>query len=156
MLAAGHPVGHVAYADFCFSMTTPLLRDTTSPTAGFESPPMIFHVPHEQNKHEATFEPAFEYLPTVLSALHLPNDDILARACTYRQDLLCSTDREISLTSAQMVAQDTATSGQSAEFYISDPNEETTLTSAQMVAQDAATSGQSAEFYISDTNEETT
>jgi hypothetical protein len=128
MLAAGHPVGHVAYAGFCFSTITPLLRDTTPPTAGFESPPMIFHVPHEENKHEATFQPAFEYLPTVLSALHLPKDDISARAFIYRQDLLCSTDKEISLMSTQMAAEDAATSDQLADIYVFDANKESSIT----------------------------
>jgi hypothetical protein len=90
MLSAGQPVGCVDYEDFCFAMTTPVLRDISSPSSGYEFPPMVFHEPQLESSQSHDFtEPVYTYLPSALSTLasvHAP-----AEPQPFLRDSLCVT-----------------------------------------------------------------
>jgi hypothetical protein len=89
ILSAGQPVGCVDYEDFFFAMTTPVLRDISSPSSGYEFPPMIFHEPQVETQPKDFTEPVYTYLPSALSTLA----SVLASAepQAFLRDSLCVT-----------------------------------------------------------------
>jgi hypothetical protein len=89
MLSAGQPVGCVDYEDFCFAMTTPILRDLSSPSSGYEFPPMIFHEPQVESPPQDFTEPVYTYLPSALSALN--SVPTTAEPQPFLRDSLCAT-----------------------------------------------------------------
>jgi hypothetical protein len=101
MLSAGQPVGYVDYEDFCFS--TAVLRDTSSPSSGYEFPPMIFHESREETHPQDFTELVYTYLPSPLSTLCPANVPTSAEPEPLLRDPLCAIHAPIE--DAQLSAQ---------------------------------------------------